>query len=97
VREHLGEFLQLTREQYDKPLPKYVVREWHEYLRCGDPAQGFVRAACPSCGHVLLVPLSCKRRGVCPSCAGRRMSNTAAHLVDRVLPASPELAEGTCR
>ena len=27
--------------------------------------------------------------GVCPSCAGRRMSNTAAHLVDRVLPAVP--------
>lgn len=33
--------------------------------------------------------LSCKARGVCPSCAGRRMANAAAHLVDRVLPAVP--------
>jgi hypothetical protein len=29
---------------------------------------------------------SCKDRGFCPSCMGRRMSDTAAHLVDRVLP-----------
>jgi hypothetical protein len=30
--------------------------------------------------------LSCKRRGFCPSCAGRRMSESAAFFVDRVLP-----------
>lgn len=89
VREHLEEFLRLTREQYDKPLPRYVVREFQEYLRCGDLSLGFVRTACPHCGHVLLVPFSCKRRGLCPSCAGRRMSNTAAHLTDRVLPNVP--------
>lgn len=89
VRAHLDEFLRVTREQYDKPLPRYVVREFQEYLRCGDLSLGFVRAACPRCGHVLLVPFSCKRRGLCPSCAGRRMSNTAAHLTDRVLPKVP--------
>jgi putative transposase/transposase-like zinc-binding protein len=33
--------------------------------------------------------LSCKNRGVCPSCTSRRMSDTAAHLVDRVLPVAP--------
>ena len=27
----------------------------------------------------------CKGRGVCPSCNGRRMAQTAAHLVDRVI------------
>ena len=26
---------------------------------------------------------------MCPSCSGRRMANTAAHLVDRVLPSVP--------
>jgi hypothetical protein len=89
VGEHLDEFLRVTREQYDKPLPRYVVREFQEYLRCGDLSLGFVRTACPVCGHLLLVPFSCKRRGLCPSCAGRRMSNTAAHLTDRVLPNVP--------
>jgi len=29
-----------------------------------------------------LVPFSCKRRGICPSCTGRRMAELAAHLVD---------------
>ena len=33
-----------------------------------------------------LVAFSCKRRGFCPSCGARRMSETAAHLVDWVLP-----------
>jgi len=32
---------------------------------------------------------SCKGRGFCPSCGGRRMADTAAHLVDRVLPEVP--------
>ena len=29
-------------------------------------------------------PLSCKRRGICPSCTVRRMADTAAHLVENV-------------
>ena len=28
-------------------------------------------------------------RGICPSCTARRMADTAAHLVDRVLPRAP--------
>ena len=57
------------------------------YLRRGVFAHGFVRAHCDTCGHDPFVAFSCKGRGTCPSCAGRRMANTAAHLVDRVLPA----------
>ena len=37
----------------------------------------------------LLVPFSCKRRGFCPSCAGRRMAQTAAHLVEQIIPWVP--------
>lgn len=33
-----------------------------------------------------LVAFSCKGRGVCPSCQGRRMTSMAADLVDRALP-----------
>jgi hypothetical protein len=32
---------------------------------------------------------SCKGRGVCPSCNGRHMAQTAAHLVDHVIPPVP--------
>ena len=32
---------------------------------------------------------SCKGRGFCPSCGGRRMAERAAHLVDHVLPDVP--------
>ena len=89
VRRHLETFLAHARETYDAPLPPYVERELRGYLRCGVFAHGFVRAHCDACGHDLLVAFSCKGRGVCPSCAGRRMANTAAHLADRVLPDVP--------
>ena len=36
-----------------------------------------------------VVAFSCKGRGFCPSCGGRRMADTAAHLVDRILPQTP--------
>ena len=31
-------------------------------------------------------PFSCKKRGFCPSCSAKRMSETAVHLIDNVLP-----------
>lgn len=71
------------------PLPDFVVKEFEEYLRCGILAHGFLRAQCESCKFEHLVAFSCKRRGFCPSCGARRMSETAVHLVDSVLPAQP--------
>src|SRR5262249_17360966 len=56
-----------------------------DYLRCGILAHGFLRLGCDICKQELLVPFSCKRRGFCPSCAGRRMAQTAAHLVEQVI------------
>jgi hypothetical protein len=44
---------------------------------------------CDDCGLDRVVAFSCKGRGFCPSCGGRRMADTAAHLVDRVLPEVP--------
>jgi hypothetical protein len=44
---------------------------------------------CASCGQGFVVAFSCKGRGVCPFCSGRRMAQTAAHLVDRVIPPVP--------
>ncbi|NOU32438.1 MAG: hypothetical protein HOO96_31420 [Polyangiaceae bacterium] len=85
----LADFLAHAREAYEAPLPRYVTQEFHRYLACGDFAQGFVHTRCEHCGYDLAVAFSCKVRGVCPSCAGRRMAGAAAHLVDCVLPAVP--------
>ena len=39
--------------------------------------------------HEKLVAFSCKRRGFCPSCGARRMAQSAAYLVDEVIPRVP--------
>jgi hypothetical protein len=70
-------------------LPRYVERELAAYLRCGILAHGFTRVRCQTCHDEIVVAFSCKRRGICPSCTARRMADTAAHLVDRVLPRAP--------
>ena len=89
VKEHLGAFLEHARETYAGPLPKYVVDEFRGYLACGDFSRGFALVRCTSCGDEMAVSFACKLRGLCPSCAGRRMAGSAAHQVDRVLPSAP--------
>ena len=74
VARHLETFLAEARETHERALPQYVERELRDYLKCGVLAYGFLRARCRSCGKSLLVVLSCKKRGVCPSCSARRMS-----------------------
>jgi Transposase zinc-binding domain len=58
-------------------------------LTCGVLAHGFARVRCERCALEQLVLLSCKGRGFCPSCGGRRMTERAAHVVDEVLPPVP--------
>jgi len=77
------------RDPNGEGLPWFVEREFRNYLDCGILSRGFCRAVCPRCGHEIVVGLSCKGRGCCPSCTTRRMLDTAAHLVDRVLPMVP--------
>ena len=69
-----------------RAVPRFVERELRAFLECGIPQHGFMRVRCPKCPLDLIVPFSCKGRGVWPSCGGRRMADTAAHLVDRLLP-----------
>ena len=88
LRNELETFLAQARER-DRCVPRFVERELRAYLECGLPSYGFVRVRCSACGHERLVAFSCKGRGFCPSCGGRRMAETAAHLVDRVLPEVP--------
>lgn len=86
MQSELESFLARAR---DRPLPRFVEREFRGFLECGLLAHGFLRVHCDACGRDRIVAFSCKRRGFCPSCLGRRMADTAAHLVDRVLPEAP--------
>ena len=88
LRESLETFLAQAEER-GSPLPRFVQRELRGYLACGILAHGFARVHCFECGKDELVAFSCKGRGFCPSCGGRRMADTAAHLVERVLPEVP--------
>jgi hypothetical protein len=90
IAAHLETFLaSLDADPDAKGLPAYMEREFHDYLQCGILAHGFLRLGCDTCQKELLLPFSCKRRGFCPSCAGRRMAQTAAHLVECVIPWVP--------
>jgi hypothetical protein len=89
LAEHLETFLDRAESAANSGLPSFVVRELRRFLTCGVLAHGFARVHCPACGRDILVAFSCKGRGFCPSCGGRRMAETAAHLVDRVLPDVP--------
>ena len=94
VREHLETYLALANEAdpmgpMGDGVPDHVEKELRNYLKCGILAHGFARARCASCGYDFLVAFSCKGRGACPSCSAKRMAETAAHLVDHVLPHVP--------
>src|SRR5215471_5104719 len=90
VADHLETFLaSLDTDPDAHGLLAYVQRELYDYLQCGVLAHGFLRLGCDTCHKELLLAFSCKRRGFCPSCAGRRMAQMAAHLVEQVLPWVP--------
>jgi hypothetical protein len=67
-------------------IPKHARKKLEAYLGCGLLCRGFARLRCLRCGESRLVAFSCKGRGFCPSCTGRRMNATAANLIERVLP-----------
>ena len=90
VREHLATFLVEAQDRYPSgELPCFIRAEFEHYLRCGLLCHGFARVRCSTCHDELLVAFSCKKRGFCPSCAGPRMADSAAHLWDHVFSAVP--------
>ena len=89
VREHLETFLAQVEARTGTGVPGFVKDEFEAFLECGVLAHGFLRVRCAECAHEKLVAFSCKRRGFCPSCGARRMAESAAYLVDRVIPRVP--------
>lgn len=87
VSENWKTFLaDAERESENQGLPKYIKKEFEGYIKCGILQYGFLRVQCESCKDERLIAFSCKKRGFCPSCGGRRMSEMAAKLSDYVIP-----------
>jgi len=89
VQQHVASFIAHTEASTGAEPPRFIKDEFDAFLECGILAQGFLRLRCGESGHDKLLAFSCKRRGFCPSCGARRMSQTAAHLVDHVIPHVP--------
>jgi hypothetical protein len=80
LREHLASYLA------DERPPAFVEKELRGYLECGTFARGCAHYRCESCGLDRVAALSCHGRGFCPRCGGRRMTEQALDLCERVLP-----------
>ena len=90
VHDHFETFRARAASLRDgEGIPRFVEREFRDFLRCGCLAGGFARFRCTACGLDRLVAFSCKGRGFCPRCGGRRMAERSAHLIDQVFPDVP--------
>ena len=78
VRENVQTLYAALAEQGTQ-LPSFVRDELDGYLSCGLLTRGFALLRCDECRDSQLVAFSCGGRGFCPSCGGRRMTETAAN------------------
>jgi hypothetical protein len=89
VQQHAASFIAHTEANTGSELPRFITDEFDAFLECGILVHGILRLRYGECGHDKLLAFSCKRRGFCPSRGARRMSQTAAHLMDHVIPHVP--------
>jgi hypothetical protein len=87
VQKHMETFFAQVELVAGSDLPDFVNDEFDAFLECGILA-AFCACAVPTAA-MKNWSFSCKRRGFCPSCGGPRMAQTAAHLVDHVIPNVP--------
>jgi hypothetical protein len=86
VRDNLSTLYAAIEQGFAAPLPSFVRDELEGYINCGVLSRGFAVLACPECSERIVVGFSCKGLGFCNACLGRRMAETAANLVEHVLP-----------
>jgi transposase-like zinc-binding protein len=87
VRDHLETFYQAVEEGFaSAPLPNFVKQEFERFLDCGVLCRGAALLVCETCSQTNVIALSCKGRGFCPSCLGRRMAQSSANIIDHILP-----------
>ena len=88
VYQHHEELSLVWEDRYQSEygaLRGEVPEALNSYLNCGILLHGCARAVCECCNHSELIPFSCKRRGLCPSCDAKRSLLFAEHLHKNVL------------
>lgn len=88
VRDNLGDYLD-HRRQSGSPVSAFVVKDFNKFLGCGDIAGGSATTYCPNCDQESTVVFSCKRRGFCTHCLGRRQWDQSRVLQERVVGDTP--------
>ena len=88
IKKHYNQVIR-DKALQGKALPFHIKREFERYLTCGIHAHGMVRFQCGICSKDKFVAYSCKGRTICPRCNGRKMADTAKHLIEEVIPVVP--------
>ena len=92
LEEHYEEFEGVYPERFQarygfwRPVIRTAVLD---YLKCGDPQEGFARVRCPDCRHEFFVAFSCKRRCICPSCHQKRTLVTSINIAENICARVP--------
>jgi hypothetical protein len=90
--EHYEDLKRVYPERFETLFGPWQ-RHWDAavaaFLSCGDLACGFARVYCDTCRKEFLLPYSCKKRSLCPSCDARRRVAWADHVIENVLPDVP--------
>jgi len=92
VAEHFEEFERVYPDRFQarygfwRPVIRAAVLD---YLKCGDPREGFARVRCPDCRHEFFVAFSCKQRCVCPSCHQKRTLVTSINIAENICAPVP--------
>jgi hypothetical protein len=89
VQQHAANLIAQAEDAAGADLRQFAKDEFDAFLACGTLAHGLLRLRCGNCGHDQRVAFNRKRRGFYPSCAARRMAQTAVHLVDHAIPHVP--------
>ncbi len=89
MQQYADSFIARTEASNGAELPRFIKDEFDAFLECGILAHRFERLRCGEVGHDKLLAFSCKPGGFRPSCGARRMTRTAADLVEHVIPHMP--------
>ena len=88
MEAHYEDVKALWEDRFEKTYGRWRGFTDHavwRYLDCGIEEAGFARIKCRDCGRERLLTLSCKQRGICPSCDAKRAAAFAAFLQDELL------------
>lgn len=84
VQHHFEGWL-IYRRRLGKRVPKYILKAFRKYLKCGDPNHVFSVLECPDKHYSRHVPYRCKGRGFCTACLLNRQRTLSQQLIERVL------------